>query len=111
MVTLEDLVARHTAICDFARTLVTARGKEYATTEDTLSTFKSAGHFIGGKGSTSCMNLMATKMSRIREQVLNKRDPSDSIHDLINYTIYLKVLLEEESKETLAFVPTGGIIR
>ena len=99
MVTLEDLVGNHQAICDFARTLVTSRGREYATSEDTLSTFKTAGHFINGKGSTSCMNLMATKMSRIREQVLNKKDPSDSIYDLINYTIYLKVLLQEESKE------------
>ncbi len=97
--TLDELVEIHEAICTIAKGLVKERGLEYSPETDTLATFKKTAELTFTTPSDVCINLMGVKMSRICQQAEQGRIPFDSIYDLINYAVYLTVLIEEEKQD------------
>ncbi len=98
MITIEELIQKHKTICLDALDLVKQRGREYATDEDTLKTFREVSEEMGVNSSTIAMVLLSIKHKRLIEQIKNGKPITDSSRDLINYTIYVEVLLEEETK-------------
>lgn len=80
------------------------KGNDYAG-EDRLSNFKLAGSICGLSPEQNCLSLIATKVARLG-QLLQGKTPSnesidDSILDLANYAILLKMLVVERAQPTL----------
>ena len=96
MTTVDELTKIHKKICQEALDLAVQRGDEYATKEDTLKTFRLAGDSMSKPPSSVALTLLSIKFMRICEQISKGMIPKDSIRDLINYGIYLEVLLNDE---------------
>jgi len=77
------------------------KGADYAN-EDKLSNFKLAGNIAGITPEINCLSLIATKVARLGVLLNNpQHNPSnesidDSIMDLANYTILLRMILIEK---------------
>ena len=91
MTTIEELKTYHKDICDFARELVTTRGKEYAVEEDTLITFRDAAQMYGCKPSDVARMMICIKVARMKFQ-----HKVDTTYDLINYVVYHSELIKDE---------------
>lgn len=98
MTSITELLEEHDFICGTARNIAEQRGSQYADEIDTLSTFKRASYLVGNTPALLCLDLIGVKVSRLANQIM--KDPLgnlDTTYDLINYLIYLRVLLKEEN--------------
>jgi hypothetical protein len=82
------------------------KGNDYAG-EDRLANFKRAGYASGLNAELNCLSLIATKVARLGVLLNNKEtEPEnesieDTLVDLANYTVLLKMIRSEErSNET-----------
>jgi len=75
-----------------------SKGNDYANA-DRLSNFKLAGSICGLKPELNCLSLIATKVARLgvllNSDKVNNESIEDSVLDLINYAILLKMLLNK----------------
>lgn len=82
------------------KTILESKGNDYATSEDTLSNFKTAAAVCGITDLQQCLSLIATKVARLGV-LLSGTDPKnepidDSVIDLINYGFLLHCLLVDK---------------
>lgn len=82
------------------RGIMFRKGNDYANT-DRLSNFKLAGAITGGSAETNCLNLIATKVARLgvllnTSAVPNNESIDDSLIDLANYALLLRMIHLEE---------------
>jgi hypothetical protein len=78
------------------------KGNDYANA-DKLSNFKLAGNITGIGAELNCLSLIATKVARLGV-LLNATTPQcestdDSILDLINYAILLRMIIIENEED------------
>lgn len=97
LITIEKLLYEQNFIFGECQEIVKQRGKEYATDVDTLKTFREVGEEHGIPASKVAAILLSIKYKRIMEQLKNGKIPTDSFRDLINYTVYVEVLLKQET--------------
>ena len=81
------------------------RGKEYATDEDTLKTFRHAAAMLGIEPSKVVDQLIAVKVARMFN---SKEIPYDSVLDCINYLVYKIVLMEMTTDRVMSHQSTGS---
>lgn len=79
------------------RKVMFARGHDYAG-EDRLSNFKLSGAICGISAEQHCLALIAVKVARLGQLISSGKAPNnesiaDSILDLSNYSILLKMIL------------------
>jgi len=84
------------------RGIMFRKGNDYANT-DRLSNFKLAGNIAGGSAETNCLNLIATKVARLgvllnSEGTPNNESVEDSIIDLANYAVLLRMILIDHQR-------------
>ena len=87
------------------RTIMLSKGDDYSNLDDRLSNFKLAGTICGLTPEQNCLSLIATKVARLGSLLSQEKVPSnepivDSVDDLINYGILLKMLLLEHAMPT-----------
>jgi hypothetical protein len=75
------------------------KGNDYANT-DRLSNFKLAGAICGLTAERNCLSLIATKVARLgvllnTENKPNNESIHDSIVDLVNYSVLLSMIMED----------------
>lgn len=103
--TLDDFGKYHEDMCNYARSLCIQRSKQYATsTSDWTSNIIQAAKLCRIKPSIGCLNRLLDKMHRIsnlvsKEDKLNLPSVKDNVVDLINYSIILYYLTEQEADE------------
>lgn len=85
------------------------KGNDYAN-KDRLSNFKLAGTIAGGTAETNCLNMIATKVARLgvllnADTIPNNESIDDSILDLANYAVLLRMIRvdREEEERALAY--------
>jgi hypothetical protein len=80
---------------------LTKKNADYAdASTDALSNFKESAVFAGVTPVQSCMVLIGTKLSRLRNLMLNDKKPrneaiEDTILDMRNYLIILEALIQD----------------
>lgn len=78
------------------------KGGDYSVESDRLSNFKYAGTICGLTAEQNCLSLIATKVARLgvllrAGKAPNNESVEDSVDDLINYGILLKMLLDDRA--------------
>lgn len=110
MVTAEELVRFHEETCIKARKLVTPKGQDYSksSSRDTLSSIRVPA-LLGIHNSTTdtALGHIAEKLSRLISTTdihkpINFESVDETIHDLINYTVYLKWFYHESKTQRLS---------
>lgn len=86
------------------RDVIFKKGNDYANS-DRLSNFKLAGTICGLTPELNCLSLMATKVARLGVLLNSKAEPNnesieDSILDLANYSVLLKMILNDTKTVT-----------
>lgn len=80
------------------REIMLNKGDDYAN-EDRLSNFKLAGSIVGLNAELNCLSLIATKVARLgvlfNGNIPKNESVDDSIDDLINYSILLKMIKKD----------------
>jgi len=84
-----SLIALHKNLCEIALKIALQRGKEYATDEDELRTFKTAAATYGCKPQDIARMQLCLKVARMQEGI-----KQDTLLDIINYAVYLEALRE-----------------
>lgn len=84
------------------RDIMFKKGNDYAN-EDRLSNFKLAGAICGLSAEQNCLSLIAVKVARLGTLISESKTPNnesieDSILDLCNYGLLLKMLLAEKNQ-------------
>ena len=103
--TLEEQINHLDAYFLQCREMLVKKGNDYAGA-DRLSSFKLSGAIIGQSGEQSCLNLIATKVSRLGQLIGAKKLPNnesvnDSIIDLTCYSILLNMLVNERAEPVI----------
>jgi len=97
---LETQQKQFLEITEEMKSIMFARGNDYAN-EDRLSNFKLAGQISGLTPELNCLSLISTKVARLGVLLNNNKTPNnesihDSLLDLANYTILLKMILKDK---------------
>lgn len=79
------------------------KGNDYAGDADRLKNFKVAGAICGISPELQCLSLIATKVARLGTLLSASTKPDnesidDSVLDLANYTVLLKMLLTQNPR-------------
>lgn len=85
---------------DTMKSTMFSKGNDYAN-EDRLSNFKLAGAICGLSAERHCLALIATKVARLGTLIGDGKIPNnegieDSVLDLANYSILLKMILNDK---------------
>ena len=86
------------------------KGSDYSNT-DRLSNFKYAGSICGLTAEQNCLSLIATKVARLgvlldpTAKAPNNESINDSVLDLANYAVLLRMIIEERYPEEIANKP------
>lgn len=85
---------------DGMRNTMFRKGNDYSNA-DRLSNFKLAGAIAGLNAELNCLSLIATKVARLGVLLNTKGEPNnesveDSLLDLANYTILLRMILADK---------------
>ena len=97
MISIRQLLAKHLSMCTMAQEICKQRGLEYSTiSANTLKSFNIAAELRHKKASDICLSMICVKAARLEAQIELGKIPDDTFLDLINYIVYLKILLEEE---------------
>lgn len=84
------------------RGIMFRKGNDYAN-QDRLSNFKLAGSICGLTAELNCLSLIATKVARLgvllqADSAPNNESIEDSVVDLANYAILLRMILADTSR-------------
>ena len=86
-------------IMDQCAEILLRKGDDYALDTDRLSNFKLSGQIIGVEPEMQVLSLIATKVARLGTLMNNycvSNEPiEDTVFDLINYSILLKMVMDE----------------
>lgn len=97
---LEDQQKTFEVITDNLKQILFKKGNDYSNS-DRLSSFKLSGAICNNSAELNCLNLIATKVSRLGNLLSSKQTPNnesieDSILDGMNYFFLLYCLLQEK---------------
>ena len=98
MVTAEELVKFHEQVCNKARSLVTPKGKDYSTNseQDTLANLRIPAKLGHAKNDINTMKVILDlkwgrldSLTKDLNKPVNYETVDETVHDFINYLIYL----------------------
>lgn len=97
--TREQQIQHLNSLADTAKTILTAKGDDYANT-DRLSNFKDAGKIVGISPEQQCLSMIAVKVARLGNLLKPGASPKnesvkDSILDLFCYAALLHMIESE----------------
>ncbi|MDP3793750.1 MAG: nucleotide modification associated domain-containing protein [Candidatus Uhrbacteria bacterium] len=91
------------AILDRCLVILSKKNHDYSEVTDAFSNFKSSAELAGITPAQSLLTLLGMKMARLSQLIGNGKQPmnektEDTIIDLINYTLLLRGVIQEESQ-------------
>lgn len=99
----QKFLSESRSLLDHCIDLLSKKNHDYAEVSDPFANFKYSAQVAGTTPAQSVLMLLGMKMSRLTQLVGNGKKPMnekvlDTMADMINYTLLLRGIIEEEMK-------------